>query len=81
VSHTLAHSHGLSLIELEHNLKFQGKPEYLISQTRWSDFGRFSLRRRRVKMMEIGPTSTQAASGRGKARIMANLGASSGRDG
>jgi hypothetical protein len=32
--------------------------------------------------MEIGPTSTQvASSGRGKARAMANLGASGGRDG
>jgi hypothetical protein len=27
-SHTLAHPHSLSLNELEHNLKFQGKPEY-----------------------------------------------------
>jgi hypothetical protein len=32
-------------------------------------------------MMEIGPTSTQVASGRGKARTVANLGASGGEDG
>jgi hypothetical protein len=31
-------------------------------------------------MMEIGPTSTQATSGRGKAWTIANLGASGGRD-
>jgi hypothetical protein len=80
-SHALAHLHGLSLIELECNLKFQGKSEYPISQIRWSDFGRFSFRRRRVLMTEIGPTSPQATSGWGKARTMANLGASGGRDG
>jgi hypothetical protein len=28
----LAHLHGLSLINLEHSLKFQGKLEYLVSQ-------------------------------------------------
>jgi hypothetical protein len=32
VSHALAHPHGLSMIELEHNLKSQGKPEYPISK-------------------------------------------------
>jgi hypothetical protein len=32
-------------------------------------------------MTEIGPNSTQAAFGQGKARTMANSGASGGRDG
>jgi hypothetical protein len=80
-SHALAHPHSLSLMELEHNLKLQGKSEYPVSQTGWSGFGRFSLCRRNAPAMEIGPTSTQVASGRGKARTMANLGASGGRDG
>jgi hypothetical protein len=40
VSHTLAHPHGLSLIDLEHNLKFQGiwfsKPDGLVlAYTGW----------------------------------------------
>jgi hypothetical protein len=30
VSHALAHPYGLSLIELEHNMKFQGKPDGLV---------------------------------------------------
>jgi hypothetical protein len=49
----------------------------------WSiwGFGRFSLRGRRAPTTEIGPTSTQATFGRGKTRIMANLGASGGEDG
>jgi hypothetical protein len=38
VSHALAHPHGLSLIDLKHNLKFQGKPKYPVSQTRWFNF-------------------------------------------
>jgi hypothetical protein len=79
-SYGLVRSHSLSLIELEHNLKFLGKPKYLVSQIRWSNFGRFSLCRQRAPMIEIGPTSTQAVFGRGKARTMANLGASGGRD-
>jgi hypothetical protein len=44
-------------------------------------FVRFSLHRWRVPAMEIGSTSSQAAYRRGKAWIMANLGASSGGDG
>jgi hypothetical protein len=67
-SHALARPHGLSLIELEHNLKFQGKPEYPIFESGWSGFSIFSLRRWRALTMEIGPTSTQAASGRGNGR-------------
>jgi hypothetical protein len=39
-SHTLAHLHGLSLINVERNLKFQRKSECPISQTGWSSFGR-----------------------------------------
>jgi hypothetical protein len=78
VSHTLAHLHGLSLIELEHKLKFQGKPEYPISQTGWSGFDRFSIHQRRLSVTEIGLTSAQATFERGKARIVANLGASCG---
>jgi hypothetical protein len=73
--------HGLSLIELEHNLKFQGKPKYPVSQTRWSGFSRFGLHRWRMPTMEIGPTSTQAVFGQEKARIVANLGGSGDRDG
>jgi hypothetical protein len=80
-SHALVHPHGLSLIELEHNLMFQGKPKYPDSQTRWSGLGRFSLRRWRAPVTEIGPTSTQAVSGRGKARTVANSGASDDGDG
>jgi hypothetical protein len=53
----------LSLIKLEHNLKFQGKLEYPVSQIGWSGFGRFSLRRWRAPTMEIGPTSTQVPYG------------------
>jgi hypothetical protein len=79
--HALAYKNGLSLIDLEQNRKCEGKLECLVSQTRWSAFGRFSLRRRCVLVMEVGPTSTQVASRRGKARTMANLGASSGEDG
>jgi hypothetical protein len=56
------------------------KPEYPVSQTEWSSFERFSLHRLRVPAMEIGSTSTQAASRRGKARTVANSGASSGGD-
>jgi hypothetical protein len=78
VSHALAHPHGLSLIDLEHNMKFQGKLEHPISQTRWSSFGRFILCRLRAPATEIGPTSTQAVFERGNTRTMANLGASSG---
>jgi hypothetical protein len=81
VSHTFACPHSLSLINLEHNLKFQGNLEYPVSQNRWSSFGRFSLHRWHAPAMEIGPTSTQAAPGRGKARIVANLGASGCGDG
>jgi hypothetical protein len=81
VNHTLARSHGLSLIDVECNIMFQGKPECPIFQTGWSGFGRFSLRRQRVPTTEIGPTSTQAAYGQGKARTVANLGASRGGDG
>jgi hypothetical protein len=77
VSHTLACPCGLSLTDLECNLNFQGKLVYPVSQTGWSGFGRFSLRKRRALVTEIGPTSTQVASGQG---IMANLGASGGRD-
>jgi hypothetical protein len=40
----------------------------------------FSFRRRRALATEIGPTSTQAASGRGKARTVASLGGSGGGD-
>jgi hypothetical protein len=80
VSHILARPHSLSLIDLKRSLKFLRKLEYPVYQTRWSSFGRFSLRRRRTSATEIVPTSTQAASGWGKARTMANLGASSGRD-
>jgi hypothetical protein len=80
-SHALACAHGLSLIKLEHNLKFQGKPEYPVFQTRWSSFGKFGLHLRRTAMTEIGPTSIQAAFGRGKARIVANLEASGSGDG
>jgi hypothetical protein len=69
VSHILAHSH---------NLKFQGNP---IFQTGLSDFDRFDFHGQRTPMMEIGPTSTQVASGRGKVRTVANLGASGGEDG
>jgi hypothetical protein len=67
----------LSLIDL----KFQRKPEYLIFKTGRFGFGRFSLHRRRAPVTEIGATSTQAASGQGKARTVANLGASSNGDG
>jgi hypothetical protein len=80
VSHNLAHSHGLSSIELEHNLKFKGKLECLISEIGWSNFDRFSLHRWCTLATKIGPTSTQAASGRGKARTIANSGANSGGD-
>jgi hypothetical protein len=45
VSHALACPHGLSLINPERKLKFQRKSEYPVSQTRWSGFDRFSLRR------------------------------------
>jgi hypothetical protein len=58
----LARPHDLSLIELEHNLKFQGKLEYPVSQTGWSSFDRLSLRRQRAPTMEIGTTSTQVTS-------------------
>jgi hypothetical protein len=75
VSHVLARPHGLSLIDLECNLKFQGK-----FQTGWFGFGRFSLHRRHASATKIGPTSTQVASGRGKAWTVANLGASGGED-
>jgi hypothetical protein len=78
VRHALAHPHGLSLIELEHNLKFEGKLEYSFSQTGWSSFGSFSLHQRRAPMTEIGSTSTQTVSGRGKARTVAKSGATSG---
>jgi hypothetical protein len=54
-------THDLSLIELKHNLKFQGKSEYPASQTGWSDFGKFGLCRRHASMTEIGPTFTQMA--------------------
>jgi hypothetical protein len=80
-SHTLARQHDLCLIELEHNLKFQGKLEYPVSQTGWSNFVSSSLHRQRASTTEIETTSTQAASGREKARTMANLEASIGRDG
>jgi hypothetical protein len=80
-SHALARPHGLSLIELERNLKFQIKLDYLVFQTRWFDFDRFNLHRWHAPTMEIGPTSTHAASGRGKAMTVANLRASSGGDG
>jgi hypothetical protein len=63
-----------------HSLKFQGKLEYPIYQTGWPDFDRFSLHRRCASMTEIGPTSTQAASGQGKTRNVSNLGVSGGRD-
>jgi hypothetical protein len=76
----MAYPYGLSLIELEHNLKFLGKPEYPVCQTGWSGFDRLGLHRRRAATTEIGPTSTQAASERGKARTVANLGASGGGD-
>jgi hypothetical protein len=66
---------------MEHNLKFQGKPEYPVSQIGRFDFHRFSLRWWRAPMMEIGPTSTQMVYGRGKEKNMANLGASGGGDG
>jgi hypothetical protein len=80
VSHTLARPHSLRLIDLEHNLKFQEKPEYWVSQTGWSDFGRFNFNWRRMPVTEIGTTTTQAASRRGKARTATNLGASGGGD-
>jgi hypothetical protein len=64
------------LIDLERNLKFLGKLKYLVS----SGFGRFSLHQRRASAMEIGPTSTKAASGRGKTRTVANSRASGGGD-
>jgi hypothetical protein len=81
VSHALAHSHDLSSIDLEHDLKFQEKLEYPVSQTGWSSFDRFSLHRQRVPVTEIWPTSTQVVFGRGKARTVANSRASSGGDG
>jgi hypothetical protein len=40
----------------------------------------FSLRRRHAPAVDIGPTSTQATSERGKARIVANSRASGGED-
>jgi hypothetical protein len=56
--------------------------QYEVSRkTGWFGFRRFGLRLWRALTMEIESTSTQAAYGRGKARTMANLGASSGRDG
>ena len=54
-------------------LKIQGKPELPV-------LADFSLHRRRAPAREIGPTSTQAASGGGKARSVANSGASGGGD-
>jgi hypothetical protein len=62
------------------NLNFQEKPEYPVSQTRWFSFDRLSLRRWRTPAIEIWSTSTQAASGRGKARTVANSGDSGGGD-
>jgi hypothetical protein len=47
-----------------------------VFQTEWSNFGRFSLHRRHISVMEIGPTSTQVESRRGKARTLTNSGAS-----
>jgi hypothetical protein len=79
-SHTLARPHGVSLTNLERNLNFLGKPEYPVSQTGWSGFGRFSLHRQPVPMMEIGPTSTQAVSGRAKVTTVANSRSSGSRD-
>jgi long-subunit fatty acid transport protein len=76
----LARPHSFSLIDPEHNLKFQGKLEYSVSQTEWSNFDRFSLHRRCAPATEIGPTSTQVASGQGEARTMANSGANDGGD-
>jgi hypothetical protein len=81
VSHAMAHPYSLSLIDPEHDLKFQGKPEYPISQTGWSNFDKFSLHRRRASVAEIGPTSTQVASGLGKARTVANSETSDDEDG
>jgi hypothetical protein len=81
MSHALACPHGLSLMGQEHNMIFQGKLEYPVYQTEWSDFDRFSFHRRRTPTTEIGPTSTQVVSGRGKARTMANLGVSGSGDG
>jgi hypothetical protein len=62
MNHALAHPHGLSLIDMERNLEYQGNPEYPIFQTGWSDFDKFNLRWWRVPAIEIGTTSTQAAS-------------------
>jgi hypothetical protein len=60
--------------------EFSRKTGVSVSQTGWSGFGRFSLRKRRALVTEIGPTSTQVAFGQGMARVRANLGASGGRD-